>query len=61
MKGHEEPPIGSVWGDTQLVLPPQAAGKLWRNVLTDEVLTGGKSLLCREVFARFPVALLALD
>ena len=61
MKGHEQPPIGSVWGDTELVLPPQAAGKLWRNILTDEVLTGGKSLLCREVFASFPVALLALD
>ena len=61
MKGHEEPPTGAVWGDTELLLPPQAAGKLWRNVLTDEVLTGGPSLLCREVFAGFPVALLALD
>ena len=61
MKGREEPPIGAVWGDTELLLPPQAAGKRWRNILTDEVLTGGQSLLCREVFASFPVALLALD
>jgi len=61
MKGHEEPPIGSVWGDTELLLPPPAAGKRWRNILTDEVLTGGQSLLCREVFASFPVALLALE
>ncbi|MGA8875406.1 MAG: malto-oligosyltrehalose synthase [Candidatus Korobacteraceae bacterium] len=61
MKGHEEPPIGTVWSDTELLLPPQAAGKRWRNILTDEVLTGGQSLLCREVFASFPVALLALD
>lgn len=61
MKGHEEPPIGSAWGDTELLLPPQLAGKRWRNLLTDEVRTGKQSLLCREVFASFPVALLALD
>jgi len=61
MKGREEPPIGAVWGDTELSLPPHCSGKRWRNILTDEVLTGGRSLLCREVFASFPVALLALD
>jgi len=61
MKGHEEPPLANVWGDTELLLPSQAAGKRWRNVFTDETVTGGQSLLCREVFASFPVALLALE
>jgi len=58
MKGREEPPIGPVWGDAQLPLPPQAKGRQLRNVLTGESLIAGKSILCRELFGAFPVALL---
>ena len=61
MKGREEPPIGSVWGDAELSLPPAAIGKRLRNVFTGEILTAGQSLLCREVFASFPLALLVLQ
>ena len=61
MKGREEPPIGSVWGDAELSLPPASIGKRLRNVLTGEILTAGQSLLCREVFASFPLALLVLQ
>ncbi len=61
MKGKEEPPIGSVWGDSQIFMPPQIAGKRLRNVLTGEMLTAGSTLLCRELFAHFPVALLGLS
>ena len=61
MKGKEEPPIGAVWGDSELPLPTEMVGKRLRNVLTDEVIPPGPSLLCREIFASFPVALLALE
>jgi (1->4)-alpha-D-glucan 1-alpha-D-glucosylmutase len=61
MKGREEPPIGAVWNDTALPLPPEAIGRRLRNVLTGETIHPGQSLLCREIFASFPVALLALD
>ncbi len=54
MKGREEPPIGSVWGDSALSLPPEATGKRLRNIFTGEILSPGQSLLCREVFRHFP-------
>ena len=61
MKGHEQPPIGAVWGDRLLVLPTGAAGRPWRNVLTGELLipNADNQLLCREVFGHFPSALLS--
>src|SRR5579862_812293 len=59
MKGKEEPPLGAAWGDAELVLPPEAAGRHLRNVFTGERFAAGHSLLCREVFATFPIALLA--
>ena len=58
MKGREQPPIGGVWGDSELALLPDAIGKQLRNIFTGEVFTPGQSLLCREVFAKFPLALL---
>jgi (1->4)-alpha-D-glucan 1-alpha-D-glucosylmutase len=61
MKGKEEPPIGAVWGDSELPLPTEMVGKRLRNVLTDEVFAPAPSLLCREIFASFPVALLAFE
>ncbi len=62
MKGAEAPPIGPVWGDTELLPPPQAAGARLRNTFTGELLepTLGPCLLCREVFAHFPLALLSV-
>jgi (1->4)-alpha-D-glucan 1-alpha-D-glucosylmutase len=61
MKGREEPPLGAAWGDSELPLPPPAVGKRLRNIFTGEVLTAGSSISCRELFARFPVALLTLS
>ena len=60
MKGKEEPPIGAVWGDSELALPPEAIGRRVRNIFTGESFDVGESILCREVFSNFPVAVLAL-
>jgi (1->4)-alpha-D-glucan 1-alpha-D-glucosylmutase len=60
MEGNPAAPLGDVWGTTELALP-SVTGE-FVNVLTGERLTrpNGRSLLCREIFAHFPVALLAL-
>jgi (1->4)-alpha-D-glucan 1-alpha-D-glucosylmutase len=50
-------PVGAVWTDTRVVLPPSVPGRRWRNVLTDTTLEG-HSLPLREVLASLPVALL---
>jgi (1->4)-alpha-D-glucan 1-alpha-D-glucosylmutase len=59
MKGRIAPPIGEVWGDTELVLPENAPDYL-ENVFTGEILrlTNRRTLLLRDVFANFPLALL---
>ncbi len=59
MKGEMRPPIGDAWGAAELLLLPGQSEFL--NVLTGEPLVSGngRSLLCREIFAHFPVALLA--
>jgi (1->4)-alpha-D-glucan 1-alpha-D-glucosylmutase len=59
MKGREEPPIGAVWGDAELSLPAESIGKQLRNIFTGEVFSRGQSLLCRDIFGSFPLALLA--
>ncbi len=59
MRGKEEAPTGAVWGDSELSLPPEAGGQQFRNIFTGEVLSVGQAILCRELFASFPVALLA--
>jgi maltooligosyltrehalose synthase len=48
-----------VWGDTEIALPPGIEGE-FVNLLTGEAVrtTTGRTLLCREVFASFPVAML---
>lgn len=61
MKGKEEPPIGAVWGDSEITLPPAVVGRRLRNVFTAERFDVAESILCREAFGRFPVALLALE
>ena len=61
MRGKEEPPLGQVWADAELGLPQGLNGARLRNVFTGEVHDAGSSLLCREVFGNFPVALLCSD
>jgi (1->4)-alpha-D-glucan 1-alpha-D-glucosylmutase len=58
--GVVRPPMGELWDNTEIPLPASIAGSL-DNVFSGEKLTvsPGRSLLCREVFAHFPVALLA--
>jgi (1->4)-alpha-D-glucan 1-alpha-D-glucosylmutase len=61
MKGKEESPIGGVWGESELSLPPNAVGRVLRNIFTGERFVVGETILCREVFREFPVALLTFD
>jgi (1->4)-alpha-D-glucan 1-alpha-D-glucosylmutase len=60
MKGEPRWPVGEAWGSAELGLPPRAPAE-FENVLTGELLraTPARSLLCREVFATLPVALLS--
>jgi len=56
-------PFGeNVWQNTRLILPDKAP-RLWKNILTDEIITAEKSrqtqtLLLSKVFSQFPAALL---
>src|ERR1041385_4083116 len=52
-------PLGELWDTTELPVPPRCAEFL-ENVFTGEKIrvTQQRTLLCREVFAHFPVALL---
>ncbi|HKD92309.1 MAG TPA: malto-oligosyltrehalose synthase, partial [Terriglobales bacterium] len=60
MQGFIAPPVGDAWGDTELSLPPRSANE-FENIFTGEMIRPGanRSLLCRELLAHFPVALLA--
>jgi (1->4)-alpha-D-glucan 1-alpha-D-glucosylmutase len=59
MEGVVQPPLGRAWERGFIEIPPDISGRL-RNVFTGESLTIGSEgrLLCSEVFAIFPVALL---
>src|SRR4051812_17738534 len=59
MRGEMKPPLGDVWGDTEIALPPGVEGE-FVNLYTGEVVhtTAARTLLGRELFASFPVALL---
>ncbi len=47
------------WGDTAVTLPPERAGRQWRNALTGEVVSAmNGSLNVAEVLGQLPVALL---
>jgi (1->4)-alpha-D-glucan 1-alpha-D-glucosylmutase len=61
MKGVESAPVGHAWNDTSLLLDPEFTAPEVRNVFTGErvAVRNGHSLLCREVFAHLPFALLA--
>ena len=60
MKGEVLPPIGSAWGDTELAVTRASAD--YENILTGELLRSSntRTLLCHEVFAHFPIALLSV-
>jgi maltooligosyltrehalose synthase len=53
-------PLGELWDNTELPMPAAAGGSV-DNVFTGETLnlSPNRTLLCREIFAHFPVALLA--
>ncbi|HTK94640.1 MAG TPA: malto-oligosyltrehalose synthase [Terriglobales bacterium] len=59
LRGEMRPALGDVWGNAEIALPPGAPAE-FENVFTGEIVrqTPARSLLCREVFAHFPVALL---
>ena len=60
MRGRVQPPIGDVWGNAELQLPAEVVGTRLLNIFTgEEFPANGRTLPCRQLFAFFPVALLA--
>ena len=57
--GSMQPPLRDLWSTTELPVPSRAS-EFMENVFTGEKIrvTPGRTLLCRELFAHFPVALL---
>jgi (1->4)-alpha-D-glucan 1-alpha-D-glucosylmutase len=57
--GRLQAPIGELWDSTELPVPSRTA-EFVENVFTGEKIkvTPARTVLCREVFAHFPVALL---
>jgi len=59
MKGESDGSISEAWGETKISLPVSAPVS-FTNIFTGETLEAqGRSLLCRDVFRFFPVALLS--
>jgi (1->4)-alpha-D-glucan 1-alpha-D-glucosylmutase len=64
LENADDLPLGrAVWGETCLLLPPEARPGRYRNLFTGEVLhcvheEGCRTLALAEIFATFPVALL---
>ena len=52
-------PLAELWEETEIPVTPHAA-EFMENIFTGEKIkvTANRTLLCREVFAHFPVALL---
>jgi (1->4)-alpha-D-glucan 1-alpha-D-glucosylmutase len=51
-------PLGrQVWQDTEVIMP-SGAPAVWRNDITDEVLSAGKALPVGDILLGFPVAFL---
>jgi (1->4)-alpha-D-glucan 1-alpha-D-glucosylmutase len=60
MRGRLQPPMGDAWGNAVLQLPAEMTGTRLLNIFTGEVFSAnGRTLPCRDLFAHFPVALLA--
>jgi (1->4)-alpha-D-glucan 1-alpha-D-glucosylmutase len=57
--GAVRPPLGELWQETEIPVPSKAPEYL-ENIFTGEKIrvTSHRTLLCREVFGRFPVAVL---
>jgi (1->4)-alpha-D-glucan 1-alpha-D-glucosylmutase len=57
--GKLQPPLGELWDSTELPVPSRTA-EFVENVFTGERIkvTPARTVLCREIFAHFPVALL---
>jgi (1->4)-alpha-D-glucan 1-alpha-D-glucosylmutase len=53
------PPIGLVWEDTTVVLPPTRKG--WRDALTGQTWPGGKPVAVAELFSELPLAVLGSE
>jgi len=53
-------PLGEIWEDTEIPVPSHTPEFL-ENIFTGETIkvTSNRTVLCREIFAHFPVALLA--
>jgi (1->4)-alpha-D-glucan 1-alpha-D-glucosylmutase len=63
LAGMGEAPLGDIWEDTFIHLPPERAASGYRNIFTDEIVgvseqNGVTVLRAAEVFKRFPAALL---
>jgi (1->4)-alpha-D-glucan 1-alpha-D-glucosylmutase len=59
MSGQEQPPIGQIWEDVVLNLPPEAPSD-FENIFTGEhVQARDGALLCRDIFSNFPVCVLS--
>ncbi|HEY9661908.1 MAG TPA: malto-oligosyltrehalose synthase [Allocoleopsis sp.] len=51
-------PLGQeIWQDTRIHLPPDLAST-WKNLITEQSLKAGDTLMIGEVFQHFPIALL---
>lgn len=59
MRGKMQAPLGEVWEQAELMLPENSSSS-FENLFTGEKVsrTEKGTVLCREVFARFPVAVL---
>jgi len=59
MRGEMKAPLGEVWGDTEIALPPGIEGE-FVNLYTGELVRTSptRTLSGREIFASFPAALL---
>lgn len=57
--GSDEPPLGEVWQETQIVLPEQAS-RQWKNCLTQErlIISMPYRLRLADIFQTLPVAVL---
>ena len=59
-QGQRTVPLAEIWEQTEIGLPPRAPNDFVNMFTGEEVrATPARTLLCREVFARFPVALLS--
>jgi (1->4)-alpha-D-glucan 1-alpha-D-glucosylmutase len=58
--GEDALPLGEVWGDTAVELPPDAP-PTWRNVFTDESLKATQQIAVADALRRLPVALLVSE